>query len=674
MRKRIIAAVLTACLLCTLLAAPASAAGSSAVLQTAQALGIVHTADSTLDWNASVTRAQFAEMLAAFSESSAAASSGSLFTDVAGTHWAAASIRTVVREGWMGGYTDGSFRPETDITLEEACTAALRMLGYDAAQLTGAFPEAQLHKAAELGLRSGISRTQGQAMTRMDCVQLLHNLLTAQTSGGQTYAEALGYTVTGGEVDYTAALAADLSGPYVAGSGTALPFTPQTVYRDGKLSSSAALEPYDVYYYNAAQRTLWIYTKRIAGKITALTPNSKEPVSVTVAGNTYEIGSAAATYQLSVLSGGGVGSVVTLLLGMDGQVVSVVTGAEVDTTYYGMVQAAGRSLTTEEGADVLQSIEVLCTDGIVRTFDVDKALTYPEGWLVQVDVTGDGVSVQTLSNTFVNTTLHGTVDRDAAALGEYAFSDNVKILDTTSEGDGVAVERSRLAGYTLELSDVRFYTLDAQGRIENLILNHVTGDVYTYGYLVSVSQSTAKAGGTELSVSNLIADTVDSLLHGNIVSDLWSTLTGGVSDAVSSVLSAAAEQTGGVAGDILQAIADGAKYTYLVQGETVASDTSILYPVLAGGIAVRYNSDGSVKGMLQMTPARLDSIGANTVSAGSTTYTLADDVQVYLYKYGEYYPISITDVNAEDYILTGWYDNFGCSAGGQMRIVIALKK
>lgn len=674
MKKRIIAVVLTACIFCTLLAAPASAAGSSTVMQAAQALGIVQSGEDGTDWSAPATRAQFAEMLAALSADSAAAGTGSLFTDVASTHWAAGAIRTVVREGWMSGYTDGSFRPETAITLEEACAAALRVLGYDAAQLTGSYPDAQLAKAAELGLRRGITCAQGQSMTRMDCVQLVYALLTARTSSGQTYAETLGYTVTGGEVDYTAALAANLSGPYVAGSGTALPFTPRTVYRDGKLSSSAQLDEYNVYYYNAAQRTVWIYTRRIAGKITALAPDAQAPTSVTVAGNTYQIGSAAATYQLSVLSGGGVGSVVTLLLGMDGQVAGVVTGAEVGTTYYGVVQGTGRSLTTDGGADVLQSVEVLCTDGILRTFEVDKALTYPEGWLVQVDVTADGPSVQTLSNTFVNAGLQGTVDSAATRLGDYAFSDDVKILDTTSEGGGAVVERTRLAGYTLDASDVRFYTLDEQGRIEDLILNNVTGDVYTYGYLVSIAASAERSGSSGLSVSNLISDTVDSLLRGNIVRDLWNTVADGMSSAVSSALSLAAEQVGGTAGDILQAIADGARYTYLVDGETVSSDTDLLYPVIAGGIAVRYGSDGAVKGMFQTTPVLLDGIGANTVCAGDTAYTLADDVQVYLYKYGEYYAVSITDLNTENYILTGWYDDFGCTAGGQVRIVIALKK
>ena len=33
--------------------------------------------------------------------------------------------------GWMTGYSDGSFRPDNTVTLEEACTMALRLLGLE---------------------------------------------------------------------------------------------------------------------------------------------------------------------------------------------------------------------------------------------------------------------------------------------------------------------------------------------------------------------------------------------------------------------------------------------------------------------------------------------------------------------------------------------------------------
>ena len=49
---------------------------------------------------------------------------GTLYRDVPGSSQWAPYIRIAVQQGWMNGYTDGTFRPDNTVTLEEACTAA----------------------------------------------------------------------------------------------------------------------------------------------------------------------------------------------------------------------------------------------------------------------------------------------------------------------------------------------------------------------------------------------------------------------------------------------------------------------------------------------------------------------------------------------------------------------
>ena len=93
--------------------------------------------------------------------------------------------------------------------------------------------------------------------------------------------------------------------------------------------------PYDVYYYSENARTVWIYTRKAAGRITAVAPSAAAPTSVTVAGTEYTVGSSQAASVLSSLNGGGVGQVVTLLLGMNNEVVRVLTGSEADQVFYG---------------------------------------------------------------------------------------------------------------------------------------------------------------------------------------------------------------------------------------------------------------------------------------------------------------------------------------------------
>ena len=175
----------------------------------------------------------------------------------------------------MNGYTDGSFRPNNAVTLEEACTAVLKLMGYKMTDLSGAFPNAQLNKAGELGLRAGLDRRQGEAMNYEDCAVLLYNALTANNASGSAYGTTLGFTVSNGQVDGSTILLSSLEGPFVASESTVLPFVPASVYRNDKVSGSAELNKYDVYYYSESLKTLWVYTRRAAGRITEVSPSAR---------------------------------------------------------------------------------------------------------------------------------------------------------------------------------------------------------------------------------------------------------------------------------------------------------------------------------------------------------------------------------------------------------------
>ena len=168
MKKRFLAFLLAVCVAVSMLVLPASAVGSNAAVQTATALGGL-TAEQSASLGAPLTRGQAARLLTAFSAyrdtAAAQGRTGRLYSDVDSDSPYAVYIRTAVQNGWMTGYSDGSFRPDNAVTLEEACTMALRLLGYDVASLGGTFPSAQLNKASALGLRNDISARQGEVLT-----------------------------------------------------------------------------------------------------------------------------------------------------------------------------------------------------------------------------------------------------------------------------------------------------------------------------------------------------------------------------------------------------------------------------------------------------------------------------------------------------------------------------
>ena len=675
MKKRLLSLLLAVCILLPVLALPAAAVNSNTAIQTARTMGLL-TAQTTEELNAQVTRGEFARMLtlvSAYRETvNEQTQVGSLFTDVNSDTAYAPYIRIAVQQGWLNGYTDGSFRPGDPVTLEVACNAALKLLGYAATDFTGAFPAAQLNKATELGLRSGLSRSQGEAMTLTDCAVLLYNTLTTTNKSGSVYGNTIGLTISDGQVDTSSILAASLKGPFIAQAGDVLPISPTTVYRNGEVSDSAELHVNDVYYYSESLNSLWIYTNKAAGRITAVAPNASAPTSVTVAGVTYQIGSTDVAYRISSLSGGGVGQVVTLLLGMEDVAVGILTGEEVDQSYYGVVQSSNRSLVVDNGADIMQTVKVLCTDGTVRSVRVDKNLNYPTGWLVSITTGADGETLASIAKKQIS----GLFSASNHTLGEYKLADDVEILDTTPEGSGKTIRLDRLDGVTLSDNDVRYYALNDQGEISRLVLNDVTGDVWTYGCLTAWSTNkynSATDSLTKLQPSDVLMKMASGLLTGSLLNDIWNELTGRTGRWTSLALGLVADNTSGLVSTIFGTIAGGANYTYMTGTSATTSTTDVLYPVLTGGIGVRYEANGAVRGMVQLQPVLIDSLGAAKVTTSTgETYETADDMQVYLWHMGVYYPTLLPTINSDDYFLIGWVDS--CTAGHQVRVLTALKK
>ena len=610
--KRTISAALSLCLSLSLLCTGAGASSSNAKQEAIQALGILSENESI---TGEVTRAQFAQMLVAASlyKDSAEGYGSSLFRDLKGDHWASGYVRIAIEQGWMSGYVDGAFRPDQAITLEEGCAALLKVLGYDASALKGAYPAAQLSKASAVGLLDDVSAGRGSKLTHSDCANLFYNLLTAQTSAGTVYGTSLGYSITNGQVDYSALVAAGTKGPYVAESASlSLPFTPSTVYYNGAVSSLKAVQKYDVYYYNANLNTVWVYHDRVTGTLTGLSPSKTAPTAVTVAGVSYQIGTSEATYQLSSQGSFQEGDMVTLLLGMNGEAVQAIDAQENEAIYYGSVVSSAKasstvSTTSSATASAQVTTQIACTDGVVRTF-YHSGTPFSAGKLVTVSTTQSGTAVKSLSTK----KLEGTVSKDGTSFAGYKFAAGVQILDTDGNGGYARIYPSRLAGAKLTKEDVRYYTLDASGKIDRMVLQEVTGDTQSYVYLSSIEDNSS-----EMNIS--------------------------------------------------------VNYTYIQDGQTQTISGGAKYLVQSGGAMLAYEK-GSLKGIRQLTPVNLDSLSALSAMGGGQEYRIAENVQVLLRDSASswgYYRTDLSQVNGEDYKLTGWYDDLGYSAGGRIRTIIA---
>lgn len=80
--------------------------------------------DGSFRPDAPITRAEYAAIATRFDELAAAESN---FTDISG-HWAEDAINAAYGAGWVGGYEDGTFRPDQNITRAEAMALINRVL------------------------------------------------------------------------------------------------------------------------------------------------------------------------------------------------------------------------------------------------------------------------------------------------------------------------------------------------------------------------------------------------------------------------------------------------------------------------------------------------------------------------------------------------------------------
>ena len=622
MKKRIMTGLLACCLSLSL-ALPGFAAGAipspGEVSQVVTALGILDGSSSgNLELSRNVTRAEFITMALKASPNGdqVGEASTSPYPDVPYTHWAAGFVEAGVAAGLISGYSDGTFRPASSITLAEGATIALGLLGYTAEDYSGAYPTPQLALYRSKGLDQGVSAQRASdSLTRQDAMYLFYNLMTANTKEGSVYASQLGCSLNAaGELDLVGLINGEMQGPLVASGDwrSSIPFFLEgvTVNRNGASSNLGAIQENDVIYWNQSMRTLWVSSEKVMGIIQSLEPSASNPTSVQVLGRTYEIESAQAALALSDLGTYGVGDTVTLLLGRSGGVAAVAGPSAVKNELCGVVTETQRSTYDDGhgGTYTADMVTILATDG--RTYSYQWTTDYFKlGNLVQVVISSEdgSVSLKRLSETGK---LSGKVSSDASKLGSYPFADGVEILDTY-EGTGVRIYPERLAGLNVTTDMVRYYTLNGAGEITKLILKDATGDMHSYG---------------------IMTDVVDSSPEG------------GVSVIVS--------------------------YTMDLAGETVSlPGMSVKYGVKKGPVVVMGNVQAPDK-IRQLTEVEAARVSGNTVTAGNRTYLMSDNVLVYEYRGGDYYLSSLDRVKDGGYELSAWYDRSE-KDGGRIRVIVA---
>lgn len=473
----------------------------------------VLSADSSGNYNLSgtVTRAEFAKMLvmaSSYKDLVQTTSYSSPYKDVPAKNWAAPYIRLAVSNGLMSGYSDGTFRPNATVTLEQAVNSVLLLLGYTQSDFTGAFPYAQMNVYVNNGLSQNISGGIGTLLTRGDAAYLIYNLMgTTLKDGSKTYAESLGYSLNdSGAVDYAGVISDNMYGPYTVKSSNwaselGMNTSSLTVYKNGSTVTASDVNLYDVLYYSQSKGTVWDYDDKVTGIYESASPSQNAVTSVTVSGTEYTLESAAAFSALSSTGTLKIGNAVTLLLGKNGGVADAVSSTVADASTVVYVTETGTKTYTNSAGKEYTSLYFAGIKPNGSTIEY----TTTQDWIEPGDMlklTFDSDGDMTIGSVKSGSNITGLVDADLCLIGSTSIASNATILDTNL-GNYTTTSIQRLDGVKFQSGDVLYYEASG-GKITTLILNDVTGDTSDYGVVTSATSGDS-SGSYEYMIDGVAA-------------------------------------------------------------------------------------------------------------------------------------------------------------------------
>ena len=427
-----------------------------------------------------------------------------------------------------------------------------------------------------------------------------------------------------GEIDYILCTSGTTVGPKTVASADWYnsfgASSSVTVMKDGVKASVAEVSTYDIAYYLKELDIALVYSKKVTGIYEDASPNKDTPTTITVSGESYKLEGLNAFSKLSSNGVFNFGDTVTLLLGKNGDVADVLTSSQASTTVCGYLSDVGTKETIVSGTKVTKNyIELTLPSGEVCEYITSKDYSSMKNAIVSVTLKNGTAAVSRLSQ---NNDLHGSFvwSTSSKSLGGTPLSDNIKILEvstTQSDETGMCatVYPQRLHSQKLSSGSILYFRKNASGEIDELILKDVTGDMHTYGIITSAQSNNNTNSGSYTYISN------------------------------------------------------GTEQSIFTQNKIFGVHSSQAVKIISDGREV-----SSIFALNKVPSGKITSINGSTITLGNSTYTLSQNVQIYIKKtYSSYDMITLDELQSSywDYSPEVYMDKVDTS--GRVRIIILSK-
>lgn len=238
-----------------------------------------------------------------------------------------------------------------------------------------------------------------------------------------------------------------------------------TVLKDGEPISLSDIRPYDVVTYQQWSNTLVVSDLSLPVLYQNAFPSPQNPETITVLGHEFPVLESA----WESIGQFGIGDSVTLLLTADGSVAGMTATAQSERTMVGIADASGVTVRLPSGGSIRLSGEV------------EQSL---QGKLVTVSAQSGRLGLTRLPVL----TADGPLDVKSMTLGTHRLAAGAEIYEQVSGGVPALITLSEVQTDTIPAGGIVTYHLNTSGMVDLLVLNDLTGDLYSYGLLAEGEQ------------------------------------------------------------------------------------------------------------------------------------------------------------------------------------------
>lgn len=259
------------------------------------------------------------------------------------------------------------------------------------------------------------------------------------------------------------------------------------IYKNGAPADVYDIEKYDVAFFDKSSGILNVSDFKITGYYSAAYPNSEAPSQITVLGHTFDVAESA----VAPLSEFETGDTVTFLFTSDYRVAAAYSPSKLTASApIGVVN----SFDEKSG-----KISVSLINGIEISSEYSGSECDSVGKLVYVYSSGSKLKVSDVS---MQSSQKSDFDVASESTGNSKLAYNCSIFDSIDGKCLVKCDIDDISAKTIPKKDILYVGTNISGDINLIVLNNVTGDCLTYGF---VSKSSVESNGvtsTVVSVEN----------------------------------------------------------------------------------------------------------------------------------------------------------------------------